>query len=44
MNPDLPDTELLDNPYQYTDYKSESTHQARAYAPVDETGGAGRGE
>jgi cytosine/adenosine deaminase-related metal-dependent hydrolase len=26
MNPDLPTAELLDNPYQYTDYKSESTH------------------
>jgi cytosine/adenosine deaminase-related metal-dependent hydrolase len=30
MNPDLPtDDEVLDNPYQYTDYKSESTHGAR---------------
>jgi 5-methylthioadenosine/S-adenosylhomocysteine deaminase len=30
MNPDLPsDDEVLDNPYQYTDYKSESTHAAR---------------
>ncbi len=29
MNPDLPDDELLDNPYQYTDYKSDSTHDAR---------------
>ena len=26
MNPDLPTTQVLDNPYQYTDYKSESTH------------------
>jgi cytosine/adenosine deaminase-related metal-dependent hydrolase len=26
MNPDLPSTELLDNPYQYTDYKSDATH------------------
>jgi cytosine/adenosine deaminase-related metal-dependent hydrolase len=26
MNPDLPTAELLDNPYQYTEYKSESTH------------------
>ena len=26
MNPDLPTTEVLDNPYQYTDYKSEATH------------------
>jgi 5-methylthioadenosine/S-adenosylhomocysteine deaminase len=29
MFPDLPSTELLDNPYQYTEYKSESTHGAR---------------
>jgi hypothetical protein len=29
MNPDLPNTEVLDNPYQYTDYKSEDTHGAR---------------
>src|ERR1700743_2964965 len=29
MNPDLPSTEVLDNPYQYTEYKSESTHDAR---------------
>jgi hypothetical protein len=29
MNPDLPGTEVLDNPYQYTEYKSESTHDAR---------------
>jgi hypothetical protein len=26
MNPDLPSTEVLDNPYQYTDFKSEATH------------------
>ncbi|WP_448608779.1 amidohydrolase family protein [Geodermatophilus sp. URMC 60] len=29
MYPDLPTTEVLDNPYQYTDYRSESTHAAR---------------
>ena len=29
MFPDLPGTEVLDNPYQYTEYKSESTHGAR---------------
>ena len=29
MYPDLPTTEVFDNPYQYTDYKSESTHAAR---------------
>jgi cytosine/adenosine deaminase-related metal-dependent hydrolase len=29
MNPELPDDEVLDNPYQYTEYKSESTREAR---------------
>jgi cytosine/adenosine deaminase-related metal-dependent hydrolase len=30
MNPEMPaDDEVLDNPYQYTEYKSESTHGAR---------------
>jgi hypothetical protein len=29
MNPDLPTTQVLDNPYQYTEFKSESTHGAR---------------
>jgi cytosine/adenosine deaminase-related metal-dependent hydrolase len=30
MHPELPgDDEVLDNPYQYTDYKSDSTHSAR---------------
>ncbi|TKJ32827.1 amidohydrolase family protein [Blastococcus sp. CCUG 61487] len=29
MNPDLPDAQLLDNPYQYTEYKSDSTRAAR---------------
>ena len=26
MNPDVPETTILDNPYQYTDYSSGSTH------------------
>lgn len=26
MNPDVPATKILDNPYQYTDYRSSSTH------------------
>jgi cytosine/adenosine deaminase-related metal-dependent hydrolase len=26
MNPDIPATKVLDNPYQYTDYRSDSTH------------------
>jgi 5-methylthioadenosine/S-adenosylhomocysteine deaminase len=29
MNPDLPRQDVLDNPYQYTDYKSDTTHGAR---------------
>ena len=26
MNPDVPATTILDNPYQYTDYSSGATH------------------
>jgi hypothetical protein len=26
MNPDIPETTVLDNPYQYTDFASGSTH------------------
>ncbi|WP_019071976.1 amidohydrolase family protein [Streptomyces hokutonensis] len=26
MNPDVPETKVLDNPYTYTDYRSTSTH------------------
>ena len=29
MNPDLPKDEVFDNPYQYTEYKSDSTREAR---------------
>jgi cytosine/adenosine deaminase-related metal-dependent hydrolase len=28
MNPDIPETKVLDNPYTYTDYRSETTHSA----------------
>jgi hypothetical protein len=28
MDPELPEGEVLDNPYTYTDYKSASTHGA----------------
>jgi 5-methylthioadenosine/S-adenosylhomocysteine deaminase len=28
MNPNVPETKILDNPYQYTDYASAATHQA----------------
>jgi 5-methylthioadenosine/S-adenosylhomocysteine deaminase len=30
MNPDIPETKVLDNPYTYTDYRSASTHQMRS--------------
>jgi cytosine/adenosine deaminase-related metal-dependent hydrolase len=29
MNPDIPETKILDNPYTYTDYRSASTHERR---------------
>jgi 5-methylthioadenosine/S-adenosylhomocysteine deaminase len=44
MNPDLPGTEVLDNPYQYTDYKSESTHDARGSTFGDAGPGGGAGD
>jgi cytosine/adenosine deaminase-related metal-dependent hydrolase len=28
MNPDVPETKVLDNPYTYTDYRSTATHSA----------------
>ena len=28
MHPDVPETTILDNPYQYTDYKGSETHSA----------------
>jgi 5-methylthioadenosine/S-adenosylhomocysteine deaminase len=28
MNPDIPQSKVLDNPYQYTDYQSDATHRA----------------
>jgi hypothetical protein len=30
MNPDIPETKVLDNPYTYTDYQSDSTHKGGA--------------
>jgi hypothetical protein len=27
MNPDVPETQVLDNPYTYTEYKSDVTHR-----------------
>jgi 5-methylthioadenosine/S-adenosylhomocysteine deaminase len=38
MHPELPGTEVLDNPYQYTGYKSTSTHDARASMFGDDPG------
>jgi cytosine/adenosine deaminase-related metal-dependent hydrolase len=29
MNPDIPETKVLDNPYTYTEYRSASTHRRR---------------
>ena len=29
MNPEIPETKVLDNPYQYTDYASSATHTTR---------------
>jgi 5-methylthioadenosine/S-adenosylhomocysteine deaminase len=26
MNPDIPETKILDNPYMYTDYGTAATH------------------
>ena len=26
MNPEIPEATILDNPYQYTDFRSGSTH------------------
>jgi len=28
MNPDIPETKVMDNPYTYTDYRSEDTHKS----------------
>jgi len=32
MNPDIPATKVLDNPYTYTEFRSASTHQSAAAA------------
>ena len=26
MNPDIPETKILDNPYQYTEFRTATTH------------------
>ena len=42
MNPDIPETKVMDNPYTYTEYKSASTREARSslFGDADE-GAAG---
>lgn len=30
MNPDIPATKVLDNPYTYTEYRTGATHQGPA--------------
>lgn len=32
MNPEIPETKVLDNPYTYTEYRSATTHQSAAKA------------
>ena len=32
MNPDIPETRILDNPFMYTEYRSASTHKAHELA------------
>jgi len=27
MNPEVPETKILDNPYQYTEFRSADTHR-----------------
>ena len=34
MNPDVPETKILDNPYTYTDYHSDATRRGAAAAPA----------
>ena len=34
MNPDVPETKILDNPYMYTDYRDASTHAKAADLPA----------
>ena len=42
MNPELPNQDVLDNPYQYTDYKSDSTREARGTIFGEPGSGDGR--
>ena len=29
MHPEIPETKILDNPYQYTEFRSSATHGSR---------------
>ncbi len=43
MNPDIPETRVLDNPYTYTEYRSASTHaDPGRRPPAGEEAGRGR--
>jgi hypothetical protein len=44
MNPELPNQDVLDNPYQYTDYKSDSTREARGTIFGEPGSGDGSGD
>jgi len=33
MNPEVPTTKVLDNPYTYTEYRTAATHTAAQSAP-----------
>jgi 5-methylthioadenosine/S-adenosylhomocysteine deaminase len=40
MNPDVPETKILDNPYTYTDFRTADTH--RSATPASAAGQEGR--
>ena len=42
MNPDIPETKILDNPYTYTEFRTADTHRSAATAPVAAAGQDGR--
>ena len=34
MNPEIPETKILDNPYTYTEFRTADTHRVRADQPA----------
>jgi hypothetical protein len=36
MNPDVPQTKVLDNPYTYTEYRSAATHGGALGEPPEQ--------